>query len=348
MDHQQHEDGLSDDKYPQKDMFICDVQDAALKEIMPGMEHPFYSLSKKPDTKIVRYDHGENWLEITPSVKGRATIYDKDILIFATSQIMAKVNEGLEPVSRIRINCHELLKFCNRGTAGKDYERLVAALDRLAGTRISTNITSGDTETYTNFGLIDEGSVKRTRGLDGRIKWVELKVSDWVFDAIKNKAVLTLNPAYFRLRQPTARRIYEIARKHCGRKNSFIISLSILQKKAGSVAPERDFKRTLLAIMKSQILPDFIIEFDEVREMVKFINRSDWWVEDKLDIKKHPLLQNASTYSQARKIVPEGTRVQEWHKEWMLFWIGNGCVNLHDPDSAFLGFCKRKSDEQQS
>ena len=32
------------------DLFICDVADAALKDLIPQMEHPFYSLSKKPDT----------------------------------------------------------------------------------------------------------------------------------------------------------------------------------------------------------------------------------------------------------------------------------------------------------
>jgi Replication initiator protein A len=41
-----------------------------LKDLIPQMEHPFYSLSKKPDTQIRRYEHNGNWLEIVPSVKG--------------------------------------------------------------------------------------------------------------------------------------------------------------------------------------------------------------------------------------------------------------------------------------
>ncbi len=36
-------------------------------------------------------------------------------------------------------------------------------------------------------------------------------------EAIKAHEVLTLPPDYFRLRKPTERRIYEIARKHCGK-----------------------------------------------------------------------------------------------------------------------------------
>jgi hypothetical protein len=78
-------------KHSNGDLFICDVADAALKDLIPQMEHPFFSLSKKPDTAIRRYEHNGNWLEIVPSVKGLATIYDKDILIYCISQIMEKL-----------------------------------------------------------------------------------------------------------------------------------------------------------------------------------------------------------------------------------------------------------------
>ena len=90
---------LLPDRHPQHDVFICDVADAVLKDVMQQMEHPFYSLSKKPETAIRRYEHNGNWLEITPSVKGLATIYDKDILIYCISQIMAKLKRD-EPVSQ--------------------------------------------------------------------------------------------------------------------------------------------------------------------------------------------------------------------------------------------------------
>jgi len=39
---------------------------------MPQMEHPFYS-SKKPETKIRRYEHNGSWLEISRA-SGLATI----------------------------------------------------------------------------------------------------------------------------------------------------------------------------------------------------------------------------------------------------------------------------------
>ncbi|MAI19233.1 MAG: plasmid replication initiator, partial [Marinovum sp.] len=125
---------LIPDRHPQKELFICDVADAALKDIMPQMEHPFYALSKKPDIGIRRYEHNDNYLEITPSVKGLATIYDKDILIYCISQIMEKLKRGEKVDRRVRINSKDLLVFTNRGVGGKDYTALSEALDRLAGT----------------------------------------------------------------------------------------------------------------------------------------------------------------------------------------------------------------------
>src|SRR5580658_8743053 len=80
---------LLPERHPQHELFICDVADAVLKDVMAHMEHPFYSLSKKPDTAVRRYEQNGNWIEITPSVKGLATIYDKEILIYCISQMMA-------------------------------------------------------------------------------------------------------------------------------------------------------------------------------------------------------------------------------------------------------------------
>jgi|SRR6516164_9940142 len=84
-------------RHQQHDLFVCDVADAVLKDDMASMEHPFFSLSKKPDTNVRRYENGDRWLEVVPSVKGLATIYDKDILIYCISQLIAKMNEGETP-----------------------------------------------------------------------------------------------------------------------------------------------------------------------------------------------------------------------------------------------------------
>src|SRR5579862_5456545 len=266
-------------KHSAGDLFICDVADAALKDLIPQMEHPFFSLSKKRDTTIRKYEHNGNWLQIIPSVKGLATIYDKDVLIYAISQLMEKMKRG-EPVSsRLRITSYELLVFTNRGTSGKDYDALCEAIDRLAGTRITTNIRTGDEEQRDSFGLIDAASIRRKNGLDGRLLWVEIKLSDWVFNAIRGQEVLTLHRDYFRLGKPLERRVYELARKHCGRQTTWQISLEILLKKSGSQSSMKRFRQHVKEIASHDHLPDYRLAFDEETDQVHFFNRDGSWVE---------------------------------------------------------------------
>ena len=90
-------DNLLPERHQQHDLFMCDVADAVLKDDMASMEHPFFSLSKNPETTVRRYDNGDKWVEVVPSVKGLATIYDKDILIYCISQLIAKMKRWPEP-----------------------------------------------------------------------------------------------------------------------------------------------------------------------------------------------------------------------------------------------------------
>ncbi|MBB1493172.1 replication initiator protein A [Paracoccus sp. MC1854] len=332
------QDQLIPDRHPQHDLFICDVSDAALKDVMQHMEHPFYSLSKKPDTNVRRYEHNGHWLEVTPSVKGLATIYDKDILIYCISQIMAKLRRG-EPVSRrVRINSRDLLIFSNRGTSGRDYMALVEALDRLEGTRIRTNIVTGDEEQIDGFGLIDASSIRRKHGLDGRLLWCEVKLSDWVFSAIRAQEVLTLHRDYFRLRKPLERRVYEIARKHCGQQDSWKISLPLLLKKSGSQSPEKRFRQMIRHLAQHDHLPDYHVEFDSEQDMVVFTNRGTMKLASAA-----PILVpwsgrlDSDVHAEARVVAP-GWDVYVLEQEWRL-WLADNEITPNHPEKHFLKFC---------
>jgi plasmid replication initiation protein len=326
------------------DLFICDVADAALKDLIPQMEHPFFSLSKNPDTTIRRYEHNGNYLEIVPSVKGLATIYDKDILIYCISQIMEKLKRK-EPVGpRIRIRSYDLLVFTNRGTAGPQYDGLVKAIDRLAGTRITTNIRTGDEEQRESFGLIDAAAIRRKHGLDGRLLWVDIKLSDWVFNAIRSEEVLTLHPDYFRLGKPLERRIYELARKHCGRQTTWQISLETLFKKSGSTSSIKRFRQHLKQIAEHDHLPDYRLVFDEGADMVIFLNRDGKWVERPLpsspDDESLPPLPTEA-YEEARDAAP-GYDIHQLESEWREWWADSGKPTLGNPAAAFVGFCRKR------
>lgn len=325
---------LLPDRHPQQDLFICDVGDAVLKDIMQHMEHPFYSLSKKPETKIRRYEHNGNWIEITPSVKGQATIYDKDILIFCVSQIMAKLNRGEPIAKRVRITSRELLIFTNRGTSGRDYMALTESIDRLAGTRISTNIKVGDEEQFDSFGLIDAASIRRKNGLDGRLLWCEVSLSDWVFNAIRAKEVLALDPDYFRLRKPLERRVYEVARKHCGQQAEWKISLDKLLKKSGSQSPMKRFRQMVKELAASNHLPGYQVDIDD-DDMVHFRNRENSSQSVETSEFTVPSL-NPETYDHARRIAI-GWDIYHIEQEWRS-WITEIPRN---PDAAFIGFCQK-------
>ena len=325
--------------YLQEDLFVCDVADAVVKDDMLSMEHPFFSLSKNPDKRIREYRNGEKWLKVTPSVNGLATIYDKDILIFCISQLIAGLR-AKQPISRdIRMSSYDVLRFINRDPGGEQYEMLSEALERLQGTRIQTNlITEDDIEQRKGFGLIEEYTLERSPKTK-RILGMSVTLSKWVFNAIQNHEVLTLHRDYFRLRKPTERRIYEIARKHCGQQDEWTISTELLQKKCGSRGSRKEFGRSLRELAESDHLPDYLVLLD--KNNIVFRNRNTW--KPKPDI-EYPIL-DPETFHDAKQIAPNYD-VYFLEQEWRNWWVDSGMPELHHPEKAFIAFCKTRAQRQ--
>ena len=251
--------GLLPDRHPPADVFVCDFFGANPKDDLATMEHPVFSLSTRPDLRVLDYRHNGVAVTVTPSVRGLATIHDKDILIYCISQLMAALNAG-RPTSRtLQLRAHDLLVATSRETSGDAYRRLREAFERLAGTRITTNIASGGLETTRGFGLIEAWEiVRRARG--GRMISVAVTLSDWLYRAVLAKSVLTLSRDYFRLRKPLERRIYELARKHCGRQPEWAVRLEVLHHKSGSASPLRVFRRMIRDMIAEDHLPDYRLE----------------------------------------------------------------------------------------
>ncbi|MFW2545264.1 replication initiator protein A [Primorskyibacter sp. 2E107] len=256
------EGGLLPDRHPTGDFFVCDVFGASPKDDLGTMEHPIFSLSTRPDRRILSYAHNGVEVSVTPSVRGRATIHDKDILIYCISQLVAALNAGRAISRTLTLRAHDLLVATNRDTSGDAYTRLKEAFERLAGTRITTNLQTGGVETTSGFGLIEAWEIRR-RSRGGRMISVSVTLSDWLFRAVQSKSVLTLSRDYFRLRKPLERRIYELARKHCGRQPEWKIGLATLHKKAGSAAPIRVFRAAMRRMAAENHLPDYaMVESD--------------------------------------------------------------------------------------
>ena len=321
----------------QDDFFVCDIFDAVPKGDMASMEHPVFSISTKPDRRIRRYENGSNFIEITPSVRGLATVHDRDVLIFCISQIMAALNRGEAVSQTIRFRAFEMLSATNRPTGGEAYQRLRDTLERLSGTRITTNITTGNVEILDGFGLIDRFRIVReTR--EGRMQEVEVRLSDWVFNAIRHKEVLTLHRDYFRLRKPLERRIYELARKHCGQQRMWRISLARLQEKCGSSSKLKEFRRLGQKIADEDAryghMPDYAIALDEA-DMVTFRNRAIPEVTCAIEIVLDP-----EAYHDARTVAP-GWDVYVLETEWRSWLVEYDLEPPRNPGKAFVGFCRK-------
>lgn len=243
-----------------KGYFSCDIINCSIKDDMASMEAPIFSLSTREDTRKwtwVSEDGKRSVTVVAVAEWGRATQLDKDILLYCISQLIAALNAGQAISKTVRFTIYSFLKATGRNTYGDDYERTKDALNRLSGTRITTEIETGGKRIAEGFGLIDKWRVVEESETNKKMIGIEATLSDWTYNSVLAKEVLTLNPAYFNIRKPLERRLYEIARKHCGHQKSFKIGLEALMKKAGVMDKSFKFRASLRAIIKTNTIPDY-------------------------------------------------------------------------------------------
>ena len=337
---------MADDRSPllplrhEPDFFVCDVFDSAFKGDQASMTHPIFSLSKKRDMTTRRYENGEQWFEVRPSSKGLATVFDRDIIIYCISQCVARLNDGLPVPRTLRFKAYDLLIATNRDTrgGGRAYQLLTEALDRLQGTQIATNIETGGKEKLDTFSLIDRYSiVRQTR--DGRMQDVEVTLSDWVFDAIAATEVLTLNKRYFQLARPLERRLYEIARKHCGEKEEWVIRLDTLHRKTGAQSTLREFRRLIKSIL------DDDVQHDHMPSYRFFLNDEDRVIVQRKE--KTPTL-----FADGRLTISGEARLESkqlapgWDTDALIAawreWVSSKRIEVREADAHFLSFCRKR------
>jgi plasmid replication initiation protein len=260
------------------------IADLPFRDHRETMERPFFSLSKRKRLRPIDYQSpdGRVWIKVSPHGEhGMATIWDADILIWATSQILERCRRG-EPMQRvIAFRPNELLRAIGRvynasGCAGgKSYVELKAALDRLKNTNIRTNIRvlNGNRlrRDEGSFSWIDEW---RYVEAEGEAPLMEFELSRWVYEGILQRGgVLAIDPAYFSIDGGLERALYRIARKHAGLQGAFRIHLDTLHKKAGSDASLREFRRMLKGIAGRNTMPGYCITYDRDGDAVTFTAR---------------------------------------------------------------------------
>ena len=80
----------------QIDLFVESLVSAPLRDDRATMEFPFFALQKRPLLTPLVYQDGNVSIRISPGERGIATIWDKDVLIYLSSLINAKIERGEE------------------------------------------------------------------------------------------------------------------------------------------------------------------------------------------------------------------------------------------------------------
>ena len=161
---------------------------------------------------------------------------------------------------------------------------------------------------------------------------VTVTLSDWICRSVVSRSVLTLSRDYFRLRKPLERRVYEIARKHCGRQAEWKIGLETLLKKTGSTSPRRVFRRMIRDIAEEDGLPDYRLTLDGG---------------DIVLVRPRPGAFGAGGGAGARAGGPRRGRGRSrrgrraaLEADWRRFWAASGRPRLRSPEAAFLAFVR--------
>ena len=75
--------------------------------------------------------------------------------------------------------------------------------------------------------------------------------------------MLSIDKDYFKLRKPTERRLYELARKHCGNQVAWKIGIDKLKIKIGSNSPLNKLKFNIKKIAETNHLPEYNISIED-------------------------------------------------------------------------------------
>jgi plasmid replication initiation protein len=240
--------------------FFMGENNPNLRELYDFMAYPFFSLSKRKTSRIL-FTYKKIEIKIfAPDETGIATIYDSDFLIWLTSQIANLRNRGIVPPQTILVKPSSFFRDTGRHRTGKEYRAFASTLERLKTTTIITNIKAGDYTYAKGFSWIN--SFETVKDKNSKMLGVKIELAKWFYDrCVKDKAYLSLDPAYFSLTRGFDRWLYGLARKYCGSNEVWIFKIQTLYK----LYPNRNrkyrfFKHDLLSLVKKNHLPEYVFE----------------------------------------------------------------------------------------
>jgi plasmid replication initiation protein len=259
------------DPNPEFDFFIPLMNDLPLKDQREVMERPFFSLQKRKRLKPIEYrsPDGEAWVKVEAMpAYGMATIWDADILIWAASVLNRMKEQGVNDLPRtLTTTTYDLLRGIRRGTGGRDYSELQAALSRLETTSIRTSLRAPKRRTEAQFGWLDGWSLEVDAATD-QPRGMTITLSNWVYEGIvSERSLLTMHHDYFLLTGGLERALYRVARKHVGQqRGGWTCRLEVLREKTGSDATPKEFARMVRKIIEADQLPEYTMTITKTTE----------------------------------------------------------------------------------
>jgi plasmid replication initiation protein len=268
---------ISDDR--QLDLFVALVGDVPLRDDREAMSLPMVSLGKRKRVTPIewRSSDGNRWVRVSASpVHGMATIYDVDVLLWAVSQLNEAVEHGLPTAPTLNVSAYELLRAIHRGVSGQHYAELRAALNRLAGTLVETNIRATGRRRSVTFHWL-EGWSEEVDEATGISRGMTITLPGWLYAAVvRERAVLAVAPSYFEMSSGIGRWLYRLARRHAGRQSSgWRFTMRELHSRSGSTQALAQFAQQVRRIVKADDLPDYRLSIlrgqhgDEIVHMMR-------------------------------------------------------------------------------
>jgi plasmid replication initiation protein len=218
----------------------------------------FFAVDTKRKIEQLRYRDAEVDIQVR-GANGIATMADKEFLLYVASLMVDKLNRGQVPNQKFTFTAHDFFRVCGLTGGGANYDRVKGALDRLQGTQIKTNIETGGEGEETWFSWLKQARLHYRTTKAGRriMKSIEVELCDWLYRAIlKDGKMLTYHNKYFEL-TPMERRLYEIARAHCGSQPGFRMNIEKLRRRLGVETPLRQFKHKLKKIIEADRIPEY-------------------------------------------------------------------------------------------
>jgi len=229
------------------------------------MAFPFFALAKNAWMKPLSYSTPAVSIEVRPSARGVATIYDKEIVLYIASLLAAKMDEGESVSQDFTFTAHDMFSVTGANHSARSYARLSDALERLQGTQIRTNIEAGGEGEEGFFSWLSEARLQyaRSKGGEKRLKAVRVRLCDWLFRAIlRDRQVLDYASTYFQL-GPIERRIYEVARSTCPDGGKLDIDLATFRLQIGFQNKLANFRMAMSQIAEANAIPDYDLRMIE-------------------------------------------------------------------------------------